>query len=53
MLDAVPMTKAKLSCMNVGTLSKKVGTPLNVLINSNLGVVEGRMIRQGDKIAVR
>ena len=35
------------------TVSKKTGTPLNVLINSNLGVVEGRMIRQGDKIAVR
>ena len=35
------------------TVAKKTGTPLNVLINSNLGVVEGRMIRQGDKIAVR
>ena len=32
---------------------KKTGTPLNVLINSNIGIVEGRMIRQGDKIAVR
>ena len=35
------------------TVSKKTGTPLNVLINSNLSTVEGRMIRQGDKIAVR
>jgi membrane-bound lytic murein transglycosylase D len=35
------------------TVSKKTGTPLNVLINSNIGIVEGRMIRQGDKIAVR
>jgi len=35
------------------TVSKKTGTPLNVLINSNLSVVDGRMIRQGDKIAVR
>ncbi len=35
------------------TISKKTGTPLNVLINSNLGSVEGRMIRKGDRIAVR
>ncbi len=35
------------------TVAKKTGTPLNVLINSNLSTVEGRMIRQGDKIAVR
>lgn len=35
------------------TISKKTGTPLNVLINSNLSSVEGRMIRKGDKIAVR
>jgi Soluble lytic murein transglycosylase and related regulatory proteins (some contain LysM/invasin domains) len=35
------------------TVSKKTGTPLNVLINSNLSTVDGRMIRQGDKIAVR
>jgi membrane-bound lytic murein transglycosylase D len=35
------------------TVSKKTGTPLNVLINSNLHVVEGRMIRKGDRIAVR
>jgi hypothetical protein len=35
------------------TVLKKTGTPLNVLINSNLGVVEGRVIRQDDKIAVR
>lgn len=35
------------------TVSRKTGTPLNVLINSNLHVVEGRMIRQGDRIAVR
>jgi membrane-bound lytic murein transglycosylase D len=35
------------------TVSKKTGTPINVLVNSNLTVVDGRMIRQGDKIAVR
>jgi membrane-bound lytic murein transglycosylase D len=35
------------------TVAKKTGTPLNVLINSNIGIIEGRMIRQGDKIAVR
>ncbi len=35
------------------TVSKKTGTPMNVLINSNLAVVDGRMVRQGDKIAVR
>jgi membrane-bound lytic murein transglycosylase D len=35
------------------TVSKKTGTPVNALINSNLTVVDGRMIRQGDKIAVR
>ena len=35
------------------SVSKKTGTPLNVLINSNIGIVEGRMIRQGDKLAVR
>jgi membrane-bound lytic murein transglycosylase D len=35
------------------TVSKKTGTPLNVLINSNIGVVQARMIKQGDKIAVR
>ncbi|MCJ7772504.1 MAG: transglycosylase SLT domain-containing protein [Desulfobacterales bacterium] len=34
-------------------VSKKTGTPLNVLINSNIGIVDGRMIRQGDKLAVR
>ena len=35
------------------TVSKKTGTPINALINSNLAVADGRMIRQGDKIAVR
>ncbi len=35
------------------TVAKKTGTPLNVLINSNIGIVEGRMIRQGDKLVVR
>jgi membrane-bound lytic murein transglycosylase D len=35
------------------TVSKKTGAPLNVLINSNLAVVQDRMIKQGDKIAVR
>jgi len=35
------------------TVAKKTGTPLEVLINSNLHIVESRMIRQGDKIAIR
>jgi membrane-bound lytic murein transglycosylase D len=35
------------------TVSKKTGTPINTLINSNISVVEGRMVRPGDKIAVR
>jgi membrane-bound lytic murein transglycosylase D len=34
-------------------VSRKTGTPLNVLINTNIGIVERRMIRQGDKIAIR
>jgi hypothetical protein len=46
MLNAVPIT-------NAGTLSKETGTPPNDLINSNLGVVEGRIIQQGDNIAIR
>jgi membrane-bound lytic murein transglycosylase D len=35
------------------TVSKKTGTPINALINSNISVASGRMIRQGDKLAVR
>ena len=35
------------------SVSKKTGTPVNALINSNISVVDGRMIKQGDKIAVR
>jgi len=35
------------------TVSRKTGTPLNVLINTNIGIVESRMIRQGDKLAIR
>ena len=35
------------------TVSKKTGTPINTLINSNINVANGRMIRQGDKLAVR
>jgi len=35
------------------TVSKKTGTPINALINSNISVAGGRMIRQGDKLAVR
>ncbi len=35
------------------SVSKKTGTPVNALINTNISVVDGRMIKQGDKIAVR
>lgn len=35
------------------TVSKKTGTSINSLINSNIGIVGNRMIRQGDRIAVR
>ncbi|MBW1644046.1 MAG: transglycosylase SLT domain-containing protein [Deltaproteobacteria bacterium] len=35
------------------SVSKKTGTPINVLINTNITIVERRMIRQGDKLAVR
>ena len=35
------------------SVAKKTGTPVNALINSNISVVDGRMIKQGDKLAVR
>jgi membrane-bound lytic murein transglycosylase D len=35
------------------SVSKKTGTPVNALINTNISVVDGRMIKQGDKLAVR
>ena len=35
------------------TVSKKTGTQINTLINSNINVASGRIIRQGDKLAVR
>lgn len=35
------------------SVSKKTGTPLYVLINTNIAIVERRMIRQGDRLAVR
>jgi len=35
------------------SVSKKTGTPINVLINTNIAIVGKRMIRQGDRLAVR
>jgi membrane-bound lytic murein transglycosylase D len=35
------------------SVSKKTGTPINVLINTNINIVGRRMIRQGDRLAVR
>jgi membrane-bound lytic murein transglycosylase D len=35
------------------SVSRKTGTPINVLINTNINIVGRRMIRQGDRLAVR